>query len=295
MERTTLGRVARQAQMSASRATVRDFEDNHLVQEITEADVFHSETASNQGAPLERWQMVGMTAVPLKQEKEEKKQGQQGQQQQAASPGSAGASGAEWNHEQPKGKSAEALMLYMNGSRAHPVALVDDRRVRPYNMKEGEAAFYDPTGSEQMTFFNEKGAYLVSLDGPDVKDKKKKKERFASIRHVAKDMQSHEVKKGQKREDYAHEGKTVNTEVRLTASRIEFRVGDSVVGYYDKSGSKWHFNGQEFETKVKKQSHVVDRFETVGPTFLGLDEKDEIPPKTVTEGGPAKKTYAKLA
>lgn len=46
-------------------------------------------------------------------------------------------------------------------------------------------------------------------------------------------------------EKYNHEkGQSINTEVRCTKSRIEFRVGDSVVGYYDKGSSKWALVGE---------------------------------------------------
>ena len=76
-ERVTLERAHRTATMSLSRGTVRSVEDNHLMQEVKEVDVFHSETASNRGAPLERWQMVGMTSVPLKQEESQSQQKQQ--------------------------------------------------------------------------------------------------------------------------------------------------------------------------------------------------------------------------
>jgi len=292
-ERVTLERAHRTATMSLSRGTVRSVEDNHLMQEVKEVDVFHSETASNRGAPLERWQMVGMTSVPLKQEES---QSQQKQQSSGTDDG--------FNHDQPKGKSSEALMLYLNGSRSHPVALIDDRRVRPYNMKEGEGAHYAPDGSEQMSFVNEKGYYVVSLDGTSVKDKKTKQTRMASLRHVNKDMQTHEIKEGQKQEDYPHEGKSVNTEVRCTAGRIEFRDGDDVVGYYEKSSKTWFFKGNiatmQFDEKIERTAPkisetVTDRFETVGKTYLGLDSKDEVVPIGETGDISYKQTFVKLA
>src|SRR4029077_833436 len=80
----------------------------------------------------------------------------------------------DWNHDQPTGPAAEAVMLYMNGQRSHPIAMVDDRRVRPYGMSEGEGAHYAPDGSEQMVLFKENGTYIVSLDNVSVKDKKSK-------------------------------------------------------------------------------------------------------------------------
>ena len=35
-----------------------------------------------------------------------------------------------------------------------------------------------------------------------------------------------------------------NMEVRVTKSRIEFRDGDTVVGYYDKQNKRWSFTGE---------------------------------------------------
>ena len=57
-------------------------------------------------------------------------------------------------------------MVYVGGSRSHPVGLVDDRRVRPYAMKEGESAMYAASGTGQMLFHNDKGSYLVVTDEP---------------------------------------------------------------------------------------------------------------------------------
>jgi len=267
MDRVTLARASRQSQMSISRGTVREFEDDHLVQEIKEVDVFHSETASNKGAPLERFQMVGMTAYPLKQQEEEKQQGQQQQSGQQQS----GEQDDGLNHNQPKGPSAEALMLYLNGSRAHPVALVDDRRVRPYGMSEGEGATYAPDGSEQMLYFKENGTYLMSLDGKSVKSKEEKT-RFVSMRHVTKDMQTHKIEKNQQgqgsgsqqQEKYKHEGKTVNTEVRATKDRIEFRAGEKVVGYYEVSSDTWFFTGKVIHNQATDQ--MKDEAKTITRT-----------------------------
>jgi hypothetical protein len=61
-------------------------------------------------------------------------------------------------------------MLYVGGSRSHPVCVgVDDRRVRPYGLKEGEAALYCPDGSGQMVYHrlrgdDKDGLYMLSLD-----------------------------------------------------------------------------------------------------------------------------------
>ncbi len=228
--RKTLPGVSRQAVMGSSRASIREIDDKHLMQQVKHADVYHSETPSD----FERWQMVGLTSVPLKQADDQ----QSGQQSQSASSGQQG----DWNHNQPKGKSAEAVMLYLGGSRSHPIAMVDDRRVRPYAMKEGETALYAASGTGQMLFHNDAGSYLVAVNNAAEQAKDSKDvERFASLRHVNKKKQTRELKQGQTVPDAKHEGETVNLEVRATKTRIEMRAGDNVVGYYDKSADKWVF------------------------------------------------------
>lgn len=292
MDRVTTARAGRMAAFTISRGTVRSVEDNHLMQEAKEIDVFHSETASNSGAPLERWQMVGLTAVPMKQD--------QSSQQQSTPTTDDGFDGM--NHDQPKGNSAEAVMLYLNGSRSHPVAMVDDRRVRPRNMKEGESAVYAADGSEQMVFFNANGAHVVSRDGKDYNGKEGT--RYASLRHVNKSGQAKKPDPNAKPGDYKHEGESVNCEVRATANRIEFRAGDTVVGYYDKGADTWYFKGKiatmEFSEKIERTAPkisetVTQRFETVGKTYLGLDTKEEVVPLGETGDLPYKQTFVKLA
>lgn len=212
--RTSLNEATRTAQQGTSRATIREVDDDHLMQEVKQADVHHGETPTG----FERWQMVGQTSVPLKQT-------QQGQTKEG---------------EQPKGPAAEAVMIYVNGQRSHPVAIVDDRRVRPYGMKPGQGAAYAPDGSEQMVHFRQDGTYIVSLDGKSVEEPNGNRTRMASLRHVTKDMQSHKIDSNTPAgTDYPHHGKTVNTEVRVTAGKIEFYDGTNMVGAYDKASQTW--------------------------------------------------------
>jgi phage gp45-like len=275
--RTTLADATRKARMGMSRATVREFDDDHLMQQVKYADVFHSETPSD----FERWQGVGMTAFPIKQQEDPNAKQKPAQKADAAD--------GDWNHDQPKGPAAEAVMLYLNGSRSHPVAMVDDRRVRPYGMSEGEGAHYAPDGSEQMVLFKGNGTYVVSLDGKSVKDPKEKAARFASLRHVNKKMQTHKIEKQQssgqssgggsaspqaqqqdaaggassggqsQQEKYKHEGDSVNTEVRVSAKRIEFYNGDKIVGFYDKSSNVWTLNESGGNFKV-----IIDGSQVIG-------------------------------
>jgi phage gp45-like len=251
--RTTLTDTTRKARMSTARATIREFDDDHLMQQVKSADVTHSETPTD----FERWQAVGTTAFPIKQQ-EDPNQKKPSQQSNSSEEG-------DWNHDQPTGPAAEAVMLYLGGSRSHPVAMVDDRRVRPYGMSEGEGAHYAPDGSEQMVLFKNNGTYITSLDGTSVQDSKTKKTRMVSLRHVNKKMQTHKIDKQQsqsssggsagaqatlqdagssggssQQEKYKHEGDSVNTEVRSTVNKVEFYApGDKLVGVYDKSAKRW--------------------------------------------------------
>ena len=250
--RSNTTNAARHAQMNLSRATVREFDDEHLLQEVKAADVFHSETPTN----FERFQMVGLTSMPLKQEEDK----QQQKQTQGQDDG--------FNHKQPKGKAAEAVMLYPGG-RSHPIAIVDDRRVRPYAMKPGETALYAASGTGQMLFHNDDGSHLVATNNPPEQSQDNKdKERYASLRHVKKKKQSREIKEGQKIEDPKHQGETINLEVRATSSRIEFRAGDTVVGYYDKAAGTWCFIGKvllgDSNEANMKQVHRKDDVDDAG-------------------------------
>jgi phage gp45-like len=140
--------------------------------------------------------------------------------------------------------AAEAFMSFLSGSRSHPVAtMISDRRFRPRGLKPGENAQYDDQG--QMTLIRRAFVAVLST-GTD---------RFASLRHVEKSQQQKPgaVKNQQEaqtqqtqQENYKHEGDSVNTEVRSTKTRIEFRAGDTVVGYYDKAASKWAFIGDVY-------------------------------------------------
>jgi phage gp45-like len=258
-ERQTLNLLANQVRMSSSRATVREFDDDHLMQECKQADVYHSETPSN----FERWQMVGLTATPMKQDQDDQ------QQQSKQGKGQGNSEQGDWNHDQPKGDAAEAVMLYLGGARNHPIAMCDDRRVRPYQVPEGGSAFYAASGTGQMCYHNDDGSMLITTNNPKHGKNQQQKERYASLRHVQKKPQDRKKSSAASggggngggaaatqfdssgggsasgsSQQYKHEGETINSEVRCTSSRIEFRVGDTVVGYYDKQNSRWSFIGE---------------------------------------------------
>lgn len=174
-------------------------------------------------------------------------------------------------------ESAEAFISFMGGNRSFPVAgVMDDRRYRPMGLKPGENAQYDDVG--QMTLMRRTGLYLLTNDNPEEQSSQQQGggaaptlqaggqsqnvQRFVSLRHVEKKKQERKKSAGsqggggqsaqslqstqgqQQQQDFKHEGESVNLEVRVSKARIEFRSGDDVVGYYDKSSKTWCFIGK---------------------------------------------------
>jgi len=284
--RRTAKETGRSSQTSASRCTLREFDDDHDMMQIKQADIYHSETQSD----FERWQQCGTSVHPMPQDKQDQQtQGQQGQQDgQDGGFGSYSGDGAgeknPWSSKQPKGPSSEGLMLYLNGSRSHPIcAAIDDRRVRPYQTKPGECLYYAADGSGQTMYHrvrgdDKDGLYILTLDdqqqngvyiaGYGVGQQKQQK-RFVSIRHANKQKQKRKSKSlqagqqggqggqgsqlaadgggqgGQQQQDYKHEGDSINTEVQLTSGKINFNDGGGNVGFYDNQKKDWlHHDGK---------------------------------------------------
>jgi phage gp45-like len=156
---------------------------------------------------------------------------------------------------------AEGFMSYAGGNRSFAFcAVMDDRRYRPMGLKPGENSQYDDLG--QMTLLRRTGVYLLTNDNPEDNQQQggassagastrdsgggsQQVQRFVSLRHVEKQKQQRPgqaqggAQSGGGAQDYKHEGESINLEVRVSKTRIEFRSGDNVVGYYDKGSSTW--------------------------------------------------------
>jgi len=151
--RTSLRNASQRAQSYASRATLRELNSKPQWAEAKFIDVFPGETASD----VEYAENYGGTSVPAKQDEEEQKQ-QQGKQQDSGDGGS-GTPGEE--NEQPKGDAAEAIVLYLNGSRSHPVIIsVGDRRHRLLELEEGDVAQHRLKDDRQQMLYSKDGTYI---------------------------------------------------------------------------------------------------------------------------------------
>jgi phage gp45-like len=156
--RTTLRNASQRAQSYASRATLRELNSKTQWSEAKHIDVFPGETATD----VEYAENYGGTSVPAKQDEDEDKQ--QGQQKQSSG-GDSGAGGAGGTpgeeNEQPKGDAAEAIVLYLNGSRSHPVIIsVGDRRHRLLELEEGDVAQHRLKDDRQQMLYSKDGTYI---------------------------------------------------------------------------------------------------------------------------------------
>jgi phage gp45-like len=179
-------------------------------------------------------------------------------------------------------KKAEGLIVFTGGQRSHGVLIVTgDRRYRLRNLKEGEVALFDDQG--QQVHFTRDGIVTSAPKGKKI---------------VAQIMDSDKMPKT-KAKDAKDDGQGAQAEEKVLSSltltkdswsvnhptKIEFKVGNSSVLI---EADKITVTSKTITDKA------TTRFETVGPTFLGLDSAGEGAPKVGTESGMAKQTTAKV-
>ena len=73
-------------------------------------------------------------------------------------------------------------------------------------------------------------------------------------------------------EDFKHEGETVNTELRVTKKKIEFRNGDEVVAEHDKQSKKWDIKGKETKITSSDGTHITSQNVSInGASGVGIN------------------------
>jgi phage gp45-like len=306
MNRNSLLETAGRSMHQAVRLVLnKAINDNPLMQEMG----FAGMAGGDIRGIVERFQAYGMTSVPLGPSKAKGgSQGGSGGSSQggigsqsvgvealAAGGGGGGAGGGGGGGQEG---AAEGIALFLGGQRNHPVVIaVDDRRHRPMGLKPGENAQYDDLG--QMTLARRDGLYLLSNDNPE-EEGGESKERMVSLRHVEKKKQERQKPQsggsqggsgggsakgagtfaanggGQKTQtpdhsNYKHEGETINTELRVTKKKIEFRNGDEVIADHEKSSNKWNFKGKEHHVTSSDKHSVTSQQVGITGTTVAIN------------------------
>ena len=157
--RSGSGDSANRVQTNASRATLRELNSKTFWSEAKQLDVMDSETHSD----VEFAENYGSTMVPAKQDEDEQQQGQKQQDSGTggSDPGGGGAGSQGEEGEQPQGDAAEAIVLYLNGSRSHPVIIaMGDRRHRALELEEGDVMNHRLKDDRQQFLMAKDGTYL---------------------------------------------------------------------------------------------------------------------------------------
>jgi phage gp45-like len=159
--RTTLKDTGRRTQTNSSRGTLRKMNSKPYWSEV-DIDVMTSETHTG----VEFVENYGSTSFPANQDEEEDDQKQPKAQQQASGsdgPGGGGAGSEGEQGEQPKGDAAEPVIMYLNGSRSHPVVIaMGDRRHRLTELEEGDVANHRLKDDRQQFLMSKDGTYLTT-------------------------------------------------------------------------------------------------------------------------------------
>jgi phage gp45-like len=305
MQRNSLVDVSGRSMLQAVRMKLGSgmkINDNPMMQELDFGGMI------SEGRKLvERIQGFGNTSVPLPPIAKKAlaaagggAQGKSGPQAGTFAAGGGGGGGGGAGGGEAGGGQEEApegIAVFLGGQRNHPVVVgVDDRRHRPMGMKPGESAQYDDIG--QMTLLRRNGTYLLSTDSEDQDGKKE--ERMVSLRHVEKKKQerkpqvpqksrfqlqamsvrerkvyaqqlAQQAKDDQAKQDHKHEGDTVNTELRVTKKKIEFRNGDEVVADHEKSSNKWNFKGKEHHVTSSDKHTVTSQQVGINGSTVGIN------------------------
>ena len=178
-------------------------------------------------------------------------------------------------------------MLYINGHRAHPVAMINDRRVRPYGMQPGEGGFYSCEGSGQILYHRVRGDsadgfYMVTCDdqgGGQRADgsSQQQQTRHISIRHANKQKQPRKKQQqqgggqlaadgggggqqsGMGGKQYKHEGDSINTEQTFTKGEIRWNDSGGTKGRLAVGGDWLYHDGSGAPNSIRadtKHSHI---------------------------------------
>jgi len=226
---------------------------------------------------VERMQSFGMSSIPLPRDDDKGGGGGgggAGNQKGPAAEGIAVFLGGQRNH---------PVVIAVDDRRHRPMGMKPGESFQYDHQGQGtlirKAATFIMSLDDDGDGKSPGGKMLRDAEGRET-GKSEKQERFVSVRHVVKKKQDREKKTPQQNlqtwidagwdydraspderaekasapnhEDYKHEGDEVNTEMRASKSKVDFRTGDTSVGHYDKGGKEWQFtSGGDKDKSVK--------------------------------------------
>jgi hypothetical protein len=276
MNRNSLSEMSGRVMHQIVRLTLNKGNDNPMMQEMS------FDGMVKEGRKIvERMQSFGMSSIPMPRDEQEG--GGQGgggggdvaNLKGAAAEGIAVFLGGQRNH---------PVVLAVDDRRHRPMGMKPGESFQYDHQGQGtlirNAATYIMSLDDNGDGKAPGGKMLRDAEGRAT-GKSEEKERFVSIRHVVKKKQDREKGGSPEKnlqtwadagvdlsrltpdelaekasapnhEDYKHEGDEVNTEMRASAKKIEFRTGDNVTGHYDKDAKEWQLNsGGDKDKSVK--------------------------------------------
>jgi phage gp45-like len=203
-------------------------------------------------------------------------------------------------------KKAEGLIVFTGGQRSHGVLIVTgDRRYRLLGLKEGEVALFDDQG--QQVHFTRDGIVTSAPKSKkivhqimDSDDKPKPQKNGAASGGTAQGKATDgggQTSGGQQGGDTDGQGaqSTQKALTSLTLTKDSWAVNHPTKMQFTVGNSTLLIEADNITvTSPTVSNKASTRFETVGPTWLGLDSAGEDGQKVLTEGPPAKQTKAKV-
>jgi phage gp45-like len=203
-------------------------------------------------------------------------------------------------------KKAEGMIVFTGGQRSHGVLIVTgDRRYRLLGLKEGEVALFDDQG--QQVHFTRDGIVTSAPKSKkivhqimDSDDKPKPQKSGGNGGATGKATDSgggSQTSGGQQGGDTDGQGAQATQKAlsSLTLTKDSWVVNHPTKISFTVGNSTLLIEADKITvTSPTITNKASTRFETVGPTFLGLGGPGGDGPKVLTEGGPAKQTKAEV-
>jgi phage gp45-like len=179
---------------------------------------------------------------------------------------------------------AEGVMVFVTGNRSHGlVIVVGDRRYRLNGLQEGEVALHDDQGHQ--VHLTRDGIVISAPNSKKIVTQLMSDDAIPR-NGASKDISSSDF--GQS----AQSGRA--TDASITLTKDSFTISHKQKVQYTVGNSSLTLEPSKITISSPTVTNTATaRFETIGPTVLGLDAPGEGAVFVETVSGPAKQTYAK--